>query len=223
MILAAGRGERMRPLTDTLPKPLLEVGGKPLIVWHIERLASVGITDIVINYAWLGHKFPEILGDGSQFGVDIRYSPEETGLETAGGIANAIDLLGKQPFLVMNGDVWCDWNPMDAMAKVTQLEKGNEQAWLLMVDNPIHNPNGDFHLDNTGTLASEGNNKLTFAGIGVYHPSLFTGIGKQTVAKLAPLLRLAMHKNSVLGSKHTGRWTDVGTPERLKELDTQLK
>ncbi len=223
MILAAGRGERMRPLTDTLPKPLLEVGGKPLIVWHIERLASVGITDIVINYAWLGHKFPEILGDGSQFGVDIRYSPEENGLETAGGIANAIDLLGQSPFLVMNGDVWCDWNPINAMSKVTQLEQGKEQAWLLMVNNPAHNPNGDFHLTSNGRLISEGNNKLTFAGIGVYHPSLFSGIGKQTVAKLAPLLRLAMQKNAVLGSQHTGQWTDVGTPERLKELDAQLR
>lgn len=222
MILAAGRGERMRPLTDSLPKPLLEVGGKPLIVWHIERLAAVGITDIVINHAWLGHKFPEILGDGSQFGVDIQYSAEETGLETAGGIANALTLLGDAPFLVMNGDIWCDWNPMQVMAQLSPIEQGQSQAWLLMVDNPAHNPNGDFHLDTKGFLQNDGTPKLTFAGIGLYDPSLFRDITPGSVAKLAPILRHAMQQQQVLGAHYTGQWTDVGTPERLQEIDRML-
>lgn len=223
MILAAGRGERMRPLTDTLPKPLLEVGGKPLIVWHIERLAAVGITDIVINHAWLGHKFPEILGDGSQFGVDIQYSAEASGLETAGGIANALPLLGEAPFLVINGDIWCDWNPMQVMAQLSPLEQGQIQAWLLMVNNPEHNPQGDFHLDSAGKLHSNGDPKLTFAGIGLYHPSLFRDITPGSVAKLAPILRHAMQQQQVLGSHYSGQWMDVGTPERLQEIDQALQ
>ncbi|ETD70198.1 mannose-1-phosphate guanylyltransferase [Pelistega indica] len=224
MILAAGRGERMRPLTDTLPKPLLEVGGKPLIVWHIERLASAGISDIVINHAWLGYKLPEILGDGSQFNVNIEYSAEgETGLETAGGIANALPLLGSQPFLVINGDIWCDWSPLEAMEKVTHIENHPEKAWLLMVDNPMHNPEGDFHINSFGKVYDEGVPKLTFSGIGVYHPSLFMHIEKGKIAKLAPLLREAMANNSVFGQHYKGKWTDVGTPERLAQLDKELR
>ena len=223
MILAAGRGERMRPLTDTLPKPLLEVGGKPLIVWHIERLASVGITDIVINHAWLGHKFADILGDGSQFDVAIQYSAEDVGLETAGGIANALPLLGDAPFLVINGDIWCDWNPMHVMQHLNPLEQGQIQAWLLMVDNPVHNPKGDFYLDAGGKLHNDGPEKLTFSGIGLYHPSLFHGIQAGSIAKLAPLLRLAMQQQQVLGSHFTGQWTDVGTPERLQQIDHAIR
>nr|WP_216605194.1 nucleotidyltransferase family protein [Pelistega europaea] len=234
MILAAGRGERMRPLTDTLPKPLLAVGNKPLIVWHIERLAQAGIRRIVINHAWLGHKFPEILGDGSQFGVEIHYSPEGPGgLETAGGIANALPLLGNKPFLVINGDIWCDWNPIETQAHINQLEQHQKSAWLLLVNNPDHHIEGDFYLDTAGIVSSDlektGKSnanmpvKLTFAGIGIYQPQLFADIGKQTFAKLAPLLRREMQAQQVLGAHYTGQWTDVGTPERLALLDQQLR
>ncbi|WP_189385975.1 N-acetylmuramate alpha-1-phosphate uridylyltransferase MurU [Advenella faeciporci] len=226
MILAAGRGERMRPLTDTLPKPLLCVGGKPLIVWHIERLASVGITDIVINHAWLGHKIEETLGNGQQFGVAIEYSAESPkGLETAGGIANALPLLGEQPFLVINGDIWCDWNPMQAVTIVDHLHNASTQAWLLMVDNPPHHPEGDFHLDAQGLLHGKIPTAInhTFAGIGVYHPSFFRGVKPQQPQPLAPLLRLAMQNRLVEGSLHAGQWIDVGTPERLALLDQQLQ
>lgn len=225
MILAAGRGERMRPLTDTLPKPLLPVNGKPLIVHHLERLASVGITDVVINHAWLGEKLEEELGDGSQYDVAIQYSPEGTALETAGGIANALPLLGDQPFLVINGDVWCDWNPMQAVSVVNRLHDSPSQAWLLMVDNPAHHPEGDFHLDSKGYLSPRqpGKPALTYAGIGVYHPSLFRNIEAGQPVPLAPLLKLAMENRSIEGFHYTGRWIDVGTPERLAELDEQLR
>ncbi|NEN76099.1 nucleotidyltransferase family protein [Pelistega sp. NLN82] len=224
MILAAGRGERMRPLTDHLPKPLLSVGGKPLIVWHIERLAKAGFQDIVINHAWLGHKFEEILGNGSHLNVNIHYSPEDTGgFETAGGIATALPLLGSAPFLVINGDVWCDWDPIEALAKAQQLQQQQAKAWLLMVDNPLHHPSGDFHLQNNGKLVqASGSTTLTFAGIGVYDPSLFSALPPRTVAKLAPLLRQAMQEQQVLGTHYKGQWTDVGTPSRLQELDAQL-
>lgn len=226
MILAAGRGERMRPLTDTLPKPLLCVGGKPLIVWHIERLVSVGISDIVINHAWLGHKLEEVLGNGRQFGVSIKYSAESPkGLETAGGIANALPLLGEQPFLVINGDIWCDWNPMQAVTIVNHLHNASTQAWLLMVDNPPHHPDGDFHLDRQGFLHNKKQAVInhTFSGIGIYHPSFFRGINPQQSQPLAPLLRLAMQNRLVEGKLHTGQWIDVGTPERLALLDRQLQ
>ena len=225
MILAAGRGERMRPLTDTLPKPLLPVNDKPLIVHHIERLAAVGITDIVINHAWLGERLETELGDGSQFDVAIQYSPETAALETAGGIAHALPLLGDQPFLVINGDVWCDWNPMQAVSVVNRLHDSPTQAWLLMVDNPEHHPEGDFSLDQQGYLSPRQNNStaLTYAGIGVFHPSLFRNIDPDQPAPLAPLLRMAMATRSVEGYHYTGRWTDVGTPARLAELDRQLR
>nr|WP_211182277.1 nucleotidyltransferase family protein [Advenella sp. EE-W14] len=226
MILAAGRGERMRPLTDTLPKPLLCAGGKPLIVWHIERLASAGISNIVINHAWLGHKIEETLGNGHQFGVTIKYSAESPkGLETAGGIANALPLLGEQPFLVINGDIWCDWNPTQAVTITDHLQHASTQAWLLMVDNPPHHPEGDFHLDRQGFLHNKTAETInhTFAGIGVYHPSFFRGVNPKQSQPLAPLLRLAMQSRLVAGSLHTGQWIDVGTPERLTLLDQQLQ
>jgi len=143
MILAAGRGERMRPLTDHLPKPLLPVAGKPLIVWHLEKLAATGITEIVINHAWLGQRIEQTLGDGAAFGVRIQYSPEPVALETAGGIATALPFLGTEPFLVMNGDIWCDWNPAHAFAIVEQLKQTDHLAWLLLVNNPEHHPQGD--------------------------------------------------------------------------------
>ncbi len=220
MTLAAGRGERMRPLTDRLPKPLLSVGGQPLIVWHLRRLAAAGIRDIVINHAWLGHEIVRALGDGGAFGVQIRYSAEETALETAGGIVQALPLLGDEPFLVVNGDVWCDWDPSAAPALARGLPDGG--AWLLLVDNPPQHPAGDFRLGADGSVHALGEPRLTFAGIGVYHPSLFADVPRGAAAPLAPLLRQAMARGLVRGARHTGKWTDVGTPQRLADLDAEL-
>ncbi|MGE8680628.1 MAG: N-acetylmuramate alpha-1-phosphate uridylyltransferase MurU [Achromobacter marplatensis] len=220
MILAAGRGERMRPLTDKLPKPLLAVGGKPLIFWHLERLAAAGIRDVVINHAWLGHEIERALGDGGAFGVRIRYSAEGTALETAGGIAQALPLLGDAPFLVMNGDVWCDWDPAAARGLAASLPDGG--AWLLMVDNPAQHPNGDFRLAPDGSLHAQGEPRLTYAGIAVYHPSLFADVPRGTAMPMLPLFRQAMDQGLARGAHHTGRWTDVGTPERLADLDAEL-
>ncbi|MDF8365059.1 N-acetylmuramate alpha-1-phosphate uridylyltransferase MurU [Achromobacter anxifer] len=220
MILAAGRGERMRPLTDRLPKPLLSVGGQPLIVWHLRRLAAAGIRDIVINHAWLGHEIVRALGDGGAFGVRIRYSAEETALETAGGIAQALPLLGDEPFLVVNGDVWCDWDPAAAPDLARGLPGGG--AWLLLVDNPPQHPAGDFRLEADGGIHTLGEPRLTFAGIGVYHPSLFADVPRGAAAPLAPLLRQAMARGLVRGARHMGKWTDVGTPQRLADLDAEL-
>lgn len=218
MILAAGRGERMRPLTDHTPKPLLPVGGKPLIVWHIENLAAAGFRDIVINHAHLGQQIEAALGNGKRFGVSIRYSPEAEALETAGGIANALTLLGDESFLVVNGDVFVDIDFSGMRNKLQQ----NQLAWLLMVDNPEHHPQGDFVLKH-GLVLEDGENKLTFSGIGVYHPALFETVQPGSKAKLAPLLRAAMVAGNVGGGHLKGRWTDVGTPERLKQLDQELR
>jgi MurNAc alpha-1-phosphate uridylyltransferase len=215
MILAAGRGERMRPLTDHAPKPLLKVGGKALIVWHIERLAAAGFNDIVINHAHLGEQIEVALGNGSQWGVRIQYSPEKIALETAGGIANAMPLLGNSPFLVVNGDVYTD---IDFGA--LRLAPPN-LAHLVMVNNPPQHAAGDFTLCN-GKLSVEGTEKLTFSGVGVYEPSLFAGIVRGEAAKLAPLLKVAMAQGLVSGTHHQGAWHDIGTPERLQALDSQL-
>jgi N-acetyl-alpha-D-muramate 1-phosphate uridylyltransferase len=215
MILAAGRGERMRPLTDHTPKPLLMVGGKPLIVWHLERLSAAGFHDIVINHAHLGEQIPAALGDGSRWGLAIAYSPELPGaLETAGGIAHALPLLGDDPFLVINGDIFCDWDPARALPATADL------AHLVLIDNPTHNTTGDFalHDGRVGTDAPT----HTFAGIGVYRPQLFAGLDPDQPAKLAPLLRAAMATDCVSGERHGGRWVDVGTPQRLAELDSLL-
>ena len=225
MILAAGRGERMRPLTDHTPKPLLQVGGKPLIHWHIERLVKAGITELIINHAWLGQQIEQALGDGSQFGASIHYSAEPVPLETAGGIAQALPFFGKHPFLVINGDVWCDWNPAQAAAIAAQLAEQRLSAWLLLVDNPTHNPGGDFQLSSNNLVQNKADHAatpLTFAGIGVYHPSLFEHLPKGQAAPLAPLLRQAMAQQQVAGSHYQGTWVDVGTPERLASLDHRL-
>jgi MurNAc alpha-1-phosphate uridylyltransferase len=217
MILAAGRGERMRPLTDRTPKPLLPVAGKPLIVWHLERLARAGIRDIVINHAHLGDQIEALLDDGSAWGVAIRYSEEPPGaLETAGGIANALDLLGDEPFLVVNGDIWCDLD----FAALPTLAAG-DLAHLVLVANPPHHPGGDFDLQDSRVRGVPP--RLTFAGIGLYRPELFAGIERGKPAKLAPLLRDAMAAGRVSGQVHAGNWVDVGTPERLKELDGHLR
>ncbi len=229
MILAAGRGERMRPLTDTMPKPLIPVAGKPLIVWHLERLARAGIGEVVINHAWLGSMLESALGDGSAFGVEISYSAETTALETAGGIATAIPLLGTEPFLVLNGDIWCDWDPSQACAIAGHLKTQGQQAWLLMVANPAHHPEGDFVLEAGGLVhtreqirTSDDTNCYTFAGIGVYQPSLFSHTPPARPAKLAPLLRTAMEQNHIAGGLHKGMWVDVGTPERLAALSQAI-
>ena len=221
MILAAGRGERMRPLTDHTPKPLLSVGGKPLIFWHLERLAAAGFREVVINHAHLGAQIEAALGDGAQWGVSIRYSPEPEGaLETAGGIANALPLLGDVPFLVVNGDIFCDWNPVRFDLPPNTL------AHLVMVPNPGHHPDGDFVLNGSkvgdGDTAT-GDQKLTFSGIGLYRPQLFSKIVRGTPAKLAPLLRGAMKTGQVSGERHDGLWIDVGTPQRLADLDALLR
>ena len=213
MILAAGRGERMRPLTDKTPKPLLTVAGKALIEYHIEALAKAGITELVINCAWLGQQIIDKLGDGKQYGVNIVYSDEgEEALETAGGIIHALDLLGNDPFIVVNGDIWCDYDFSKLPKKPVGL------AHLVMINNPEHNPQGDFVLQDDGFLKANGDNRLTFSGIGVYEPALFAYLpqGKQP---LAPLLRSAMQSNKITGEKHPGKWHDIGTPERLDELN----
>jgi MurNAc alpha-1-phosphate uridylyltransferase len=221
MILAAGRGERMRPLTDTTPKPLLEVGSKPLIVWHLERLRRAGITEIVINHAWLGTKIEAALNDGGRFGVHIAYSAEGEALETAGGVAYALPLLGDAPFLVVNGDIYCEYDLGRAPAIAEKLRATGAQAWLVMVPNPAHHPEGDFALD-AGHLRDDAGPRFTFSGIGVYQPALFAGVTRGDKAKLAPLLRTAMAARQAGGELYVGRWEDVGTPERLAALDVQL-
>jgi MurNAc alpha-1-phosphate uridylyltransferase len=218
MILAAGRGERMRPLTDRTPKPLLPVGGKPLIVWHIQRLAAAGFRELVINHAHLGNQIEEALGNGCRFGVSIQYSPEGEALETAGGIANALPLLGKEPFVVVNGDIFTDYD----FASLNHSLEDGLMAWLVLVDNPEHNPGGDFALCKDKVM-EQGAPMLTFSGIGIYRPALFSGIVPGNKARLAPLLREAMRSGKVGGERHAGCWTDVGTPQRLAELDTSLK
>jgi MurNAc alpha-1-phosphate uridylyltransferase len=221
MILAAGLGNRMRPLTLHTPKPLLEVGGKPLIVWHIEKLQSIGVTDIVINTAWLGEKLTQALGDGSQFGVNILWSHEGEGLETAGGIINALPLLGEEPFILVNGDVW---TTMD-FATLFDVKLQDDLAHLVFVDNPAQHPNGDFILAHgrayTFDQAQQGE-ALTYSGVAVIHPAMFAGLenGKRP---LAPLLKQAMLEQQISASKMQGVWVDVGTPERLNVLDQQIK
>lgn len=221
MILAAGRGERMRPLTDEAPKPLLMAGGKPLIVWHIEALVRAGIRDIVINHAHLGHRLEAALGDGSRFGARIAWSPEGEALETAGGIANALPLLGDAPFAVINGDIACDYDLARLVPLAGTLRSHGLRAHLVLVPNPPHHPRGDFALRDDKVCAG-GGAKLTFSGIGIYDPALFAGIARGAKAPLAPLLRTAMEGGAVSGELHGGRWMDVGTPERLAELDRLL-
>ena len=221
MILAAGLGNRMRPLTLHTPKPLLEVGGKPLIVWHIEKLQKIGVTEIVINTAWLGEKLATTLGDGSQFGVNILWSHEGEGLETAGGIVNALPLLGDEPFILVNGDVW---TTMD-FASLLDVQLGEQQAHLVLVENPPQHLKGDFILSNGLAYTFEQEQlgeALTYSGIAVLHPRMFVGLenGKRP---LAPLLKQAMQQQQVSAEKLQGIWVDVGTPERLEQLDQQIK
>jgi len=223
MILAAGRGERMRPLTDHCPKPLLPAADKPLIVYHLERLAAAGFRNIVINHAHLGEQLVAALGNGSPWGLSITWSPETGGaLETAGGIRQALSHLdtgNNDPFLVMNGDIYCDWSIKPPSMAADDL------AHLVLVDNPIQHPSGDFVLKEGRVLDKSSIDlpALTFAGIGFYRPSLIRDLSAGAPAKLAPLLRHAMAINRVSGEHHQGRWEDVGTPERLASLDRELR
>ncbi len=215
MILAAGRGERMRPLTDHTPKPLLQVGGKALIEYHLAALARAGMCDVVINHAHLGQQLEQALGNGSRYGLTIRYSREEQALETGGGICKALPLLGDMPFIVINGDVFTDY-PYQRL-----LSRPVAAAHLVLVDNPPHNPEGDFCLD-SGQLKPQGGERLTFSGIGLYHPALFAKC-QPGAFPLAPLLRDALARGHVTGEHYRGQWVDVGTPERLKALDRALR
>ncbi|GGY58097.1 N-acetylmuramate alpha-1-phosphate uridylyltransferase MurU [Marinobacter zhanjiangensis] len=217
MILAAGKGERMRPLTLTTPKPLLLAGGTPLIVHHIRKLRDAGFTELVINHAWLGEQIEQALGDGNKHGVTITYSPEEEPLETAGGIRQALPLLdGKAGwFAVINGDIWHDFD----LTELTPPARG--KALLVLTDNPVHHPEGDFALAEDGLVSSDGAPKLTFTGISLLHRSLFAGLPRGKL-KLAPILREAMARGEVSGLHHRGQWMDIGTPERLATLDRLL-
>ncbi|NOR52207.1 MAG: NTP transferase domain-containing protein [Gammaproteobacteria bacterium] len=219
MILAAGLGERMRPLTEHTPKPLLEVGGYTLIEYHLHSLAQAGIRDVVINVSHLGEQIEQRLGNGAGYGLSIQYSRELTPLETAGGIANALHLLGDAPFLVINGDIWCNY-PFSRLPK--QL-KG--MAHLILVDNPEHHLQGDFVLNRGNDVVDlpDAQERLTFSGIGIYHPDLFQSVTVGESAPLAPLLRMAMREGRVTGEHFHGTWFDIGTPERLQELDSRLK
>jgi MurNAc alpha-1-phosphate uridylyltransferase len=228
LLLAAGRGERMRPLTDTTPKPLLQIQGKSLLQWHIEALLAANARRIVINHAWLGEQIELALGDGAKWGAQIQYSPEETALETAGGIRKALALLNPEPyFLVINGDVFCPGFPIAAFTSrfQAQLSNGNKLlAYLALVLNPPQHPDGDFYLhgeqvNDKPRDADFEERKLTFSGIGIYHQSLFADLKLGEAVKLAPLLRSAMAKNQVFGEKYAGPWHDVGTPQRLYELN----
>ncbi len=217
MILAAGRGERMRPLTDTTPKPLLPVGGKPLIAWHLEKLAAAGFRHVVINHAHLGEQIEQALGDGSRWELEIRYSAEGQGraLETGGGICKALPLLGEGPFLVVNGDLFTDLDYGSLAMPEWSL------AHLVLVDNPPHHPEGDFHLDADGRVHAEGEPRLTFSGVGLYRPGFFAGCRPEPFP-LAPLLRRWMACGKVSGEHFRGRWLDVGTPERYRQLQQEL-
>ena len=216
MILAAGRGERMRPLTDRAPKPLLEAAGKPLIQYHIEALREAGFTELVVNHAHLGAQIVARLGDGRAFGVRIDYSPEPGGaLETGGGIRQALPLLGEGAFVVVNADIWTDY-------PYRRLRREPEGlAHLVLVDNPDYHRDGDFQL-NGDQVSAEGDTRLTFSGIGLYRPELFAAV-PQGRFPLAPLLRSAMQAGQVSGEHYRGRWMDIGTAERLAELDRQLR
>lgn len=217
MILAAGRGNRMRPLTDRTPKPLLKAGAARLIEHQIQRLRAADITELVINHAHLGEQIEQALGDGSAYGVRIRYSPEGEGraLETGGGIHRALPLLGPDPFLVVNGDIWCDLDYARLRISRTDL------AQIVLVDNPRHHPRGDFALVD-GRVLSTGEPRLTFAGIGLYRPALFKHC-RPGAFPLAPLLTGAMDAGRCGGLHHQGAWLDIGTPERLQQLDRMLR
>ena len=216
MILAAGKGERMRPLTLTTPKPLVRAGGVPLIEYHLRALHEAGLREVVINHAWLGQQIEDHLGDGQRFGLDIAYSPEGEPLETGGGIFRALPLLGDKPFVVVNGDIWTDYDFTALSTPIAGL------AHLVMINNPAHNPGGDFSLvDGQVRDFGDAGSRLTYSGIAILHPKLFAGC-QPGAFKLAPLLRAAMEQGQVTGEHYKGRWIDVGTHERLAEVERLL-
>ena len=221
MILAAGRGERMRPLTDRIPKPLINAAGRPLIAHLIERLARSGFTDLVVNVSHLADLVEQGLGDGSRYGVRIAYSREEQALETGGGIAYALPLLGHGPFVVVNSDIYCDFDFARLASAAKTLDAAGACAHLVLVDNPPHHPTGDFSLSQ-GRVAGDGPCRLTFSGIGAYLPELFAPLERGSKCQLASLLRPAMAQGAVTGEHHRGLWMDVGTPQRLSELERML-
>ena len=226
MILAAGRGERMRPLTDHTPKPLLEAGGKPLIVWHIERLRAAGYTRLVVNHAHLGQQVEDALGNGAAWGVSIVYSREGSALETAGGIATALPLIDCEVFPVINGDVYTEFDFSMLDEAMARLAAGHDRVHLVMIDNPPHHPAGDFVLERGRLVEPDpatASARLTFSGIGVYHRDLFAATPAWQKAALAPLLRDAIAAGRASGEHFRGRWVDVGTPERLHQLDESLR
>ncbi len=229
LVFAAGLGERMRPLTDHTPKPLIEAGGKPLIVWHLEKLAAMGVEDVVVNTSWLADRFPAVLGDGARWGMRLHYLHEgDTPLETGGGMLNARPLLGEAPFLLVNGDIWTDFD----FARLPREPSG--LAHLVMVDPPAFAPRGDFALDDAGHLHRDGGHRLTYAGLGIYRPALLDDWRQHAAAQiretpsgkprfpLLPLLHAGMASACVTGERLQGRWTDVGTPQRLAELNHEL-
>jgi MurNAc alpha-1-phosphate uridylyltransferase len=219
MILAAGRGDRMRPLTDTTPKPMLVAGGKPLIIWTIEALTRAGFRDIVINVSHLGDRIVNGVGDGAQWNARIRYSREVEPLETAGGIATALPLLGSEPFVVVNSDIYTDF----AFSRLrSALPDEPVLAHLVLIDNPPHHARGDFALDGD-RLCNQGDSKLTFSGIGVYRPRLFAAVPAGTKRQLASVLRPQIDAGLVSAERFDGHWSDIGTPERLAELDRRLR
>lgn len=231
MLLAAGRGERMRPLTDLTPKPLLEAGGKPLIVWLIEKLVCAGISELVINLAYLGAEIESRLGDGGRFGSSIRYSHEGQALETAGGIAYALPMLGDEPFAVISGDIFCDYDFSRLPEQARALRVNGDMAHLVLVDNPAHHPSGDFVMQDGRLTNVDGSipvpdplpSTLTFSGIGIYQPSLFHHIMRGSSAPLARLLRQQIAIDKVSAEHHPGLWMDIGTPQRLAELDMLVR
>jgi MurNAc alpha-1-phosphate uridylyltransferase len=218
MILAAGRGERMRPLTDQIPKPLLEVAGKPLIVWHLEKLAKANFEEVIINHAHLGEMIEAYVGDGSRWNLKITYSREGSPLETAGGIKKALALIGDQPFLVVNADIYTDFN----FATIKNRNLNDCKGHLVMVKNPKQHPDGDFFLQNN-QIELEGKERLTFSGIAIYQPKIFEDINIEPVAKLAPILKKLIGAKCISGEAYQGLWFDIGTPERLNEVNLFLK
>ncbi|MDB2705697.1 nucleotidyltransferase family protein [Pseudomonadota bacterium] len=214
IILSAGRGDRLRPLTDHTPKPLLKAGDKRLIEYTIHSLVTAGFTDIVINTAYLSEQFPIALGNGEAYGATISYTTEGiNGLETAGGIINALPLLGDEPFLVVNGDIWTDF-PFEQLHALTLAP--SKLGHLVFVNNPVHNPNGDFSLL-SGNVVDGGENKVTYSGIAVFHPDLFKLYDVQKMA-LKPVLLTAISKRQLSGRLYEGQWSDIGTAARLEEL-----
>jgi MurNAc alpha-1-phosphate uridylyltransferase len=216
MLLAAGRGERLRPLTDRMPKPLVPVAGKPLLAWHLERLAASGCREVVANVSHLGEQIVKYV-ENSSFGLRVNFSREAEPLETAGGIAQALPLLGREPFLLVNGDIYCEIDFKSLLAH----RLGDTTAHLVLVPNPPHRTNGDFSLE-AGAVGNEGGARYTYAGVAVMSPALVEPVKRGDKAPLAPLLRAAAARGLISGELFSGLWQDVGTAERLAELEKQL-